>query len=144
MAAAGAPAIYIYLLKLILLKNLYIKFVCFHHEGDLNTHVHVLLDQRVMPGTFWEEGGGGGCLFAHKKSGGNLRTKKAKIVCCCVFFLLIFQLYIPITLMNTKEVVLNRMVATKGSSLWLLLSYIIYLYNFCFMYLLCKHLLVFL
>lgn len=85
MAAAGAPAIYIYLLKLILLKNLYIKFVCFHHEGDLNTHVHVLLDQRIMPGTFWEEGGGG-CLFAHKKSGGNLRTKKAKIVCCCVFF----------------------------------------------------------
>lgn len=85
MAAAGAPAIYIYLLKLILLKNLYIKFVCFHHEGDLNTHVHVLLDQRIMPGTFWEEGGGG-CLFAHKKSGGNLRTKKAKIVCCYVFF----------------------------------------------------------
>lgn len=67
MAAAGAPAIYIYLLKLILLKNLYIKFVCFHHEGDLNTHVHVRLDQRIMPGTFLEEGWGG-CLCAHKKS----------------------------------------------------------------------------
>lgn len=66
MAAAGAPAIYIYLLKLILLKNLYIKFVCFHHEGDLNTRVHVLLDQRIMPGTFKEEGGGG-CLCAHNK-----------------------------------------------------------------------------
>lgn len=39
----------------------------FHHEGDLNTHVHVLLDQRIMPGTFWEEGGGGG-VYLHIKN----------------------------------------------------------------------------
>lgn len=85
MAAAGAPAIYIYLLKLILLKNLYIKFVCFHHEGDLNTHVHVLLDQRIMPGTFWEEGGGG-VFICTLKIWGKFKNKKKLRLFVVVFF----------------------------------------------------------